>query len=139
MKVKTAFSAFLNWIKSSEMFARPSKQLPGKWELFEYFVDKDDDLLNVKESQLKEMREGWTIEFAEEEKFIHEGKLSVDLISGIENGVWSISRNFVTIIHPTNFRNNVEFQFAIERNRLKLLKKDAFGKIQFFGFFKKLE
>lgn len=120
------------------MFARPSKLLPGKWQLFEYYVDEGEDLLNFKEEKLKEKQEGWMIEFAADEKFTHQGKLSVDLISGIENGVWSISRNYVTIIHPTNFRNNVEFQFAIEKNQLKLLKKDAFGKIEFFGFFKRL-
>ena len=139
MKVKTAFSNLSGWLMSTEMFARPSKQLPGKWQLFEYYRDEGEDLLNVKEEELKSKKENWTIEFADSDKFLQQGNLSVKLISRIENGVWSISRNFVTIINPSDFRKNVEFQFAIQKKQLKLLKKDGFGKIEFFGFFKKLE
>ncbi|MBN2636396.1 MAG: hypothetical protein JXR61_09000 [Prolixibacteraceae bacterium] len=139
MKVKAALSKFSGWLMTTEMFARPSKQLPGKWELFEYYVDVEEDLLNCKEEDLKIKKENWTIEFADREKFIQQGNLSVGLISGIENGIWSISRNFVTIINPTDFRKNVEFQFAIQKKNLRLLKKDDFGKIEFFGFFRKLE
>jgi hypothetical protein len=139
MKVKTAFSKFSGWLMSTEMFARPSKQLPGKWQLFEYYVDKGEDLLNFKEDDLKNKKENWTIEFADREKFLQQGNLTVTLISEIENGVWSISRNFVTVMNPSDFRKNVEFQFAIQKNQLKLLKKDGFGKIEFFGFFRKLE
>ena len=124
---------------STEMFARPSKQLPGKWQLFEYYVDRGDDLLNFKEEELKKSKENWSIEFSDNEKFIQNGNVSVELIAGIENGIWSISRNYVTIIHPNDFRKNVEFQFAIAKKQLKLLKKDPFGKIEFFGFFRKLE
>jgi hypothetical protein len=139
MNIKTAFSRFSGWLMSTEMFSRPSKQLPGQWILFEYYLDKGEDLLNVKEEELKRKNENWTIEFAERDKFLQQGNLSINLISGIENGVWSISRNFVTIINPSDFRKNVEFQFAIQKNQLKLLKKDGFGKIEFFGFFRKLE
>lgn len=139
MKVKTAFTRIFDWLMSTEMFARPSKQLPGKWELFEYYVDVEEDLLNFKEEELLRKKEKWMIEFADREKFLQQGNLSVGLISAIENGVWSISRNFVTIINPTDFRKNVEFQFAIQKKQLKLLKKDDFGKIEFFGFFRKLE
>ena len=139
MNIKSAFSTFSGWLKSTEIFARPSKQLPGKWQLFEYYVDRGDDLLNFKEDELKKNKESWAIEFSENGQFIQAGNVSVDLIARIGNGIWSISRNFVTVIHPTNFRNNVEFQFAIAKKQLKLLKKDAFGKIEFFGFFKRLE
>ncbi len=139
MRVKTAFSKFSGWLMSTEMFARPSKQLPGKWQLFEYYLDQGEDLLNFKEEDLKKKKENWTIEFADSEKFLQQGNVSVNLISGIENGDWSISKNFVTIMNPSDFRKNVEFQFAIQKNQLKLLKKDGFGKIEFFGFFRKLE
>ena len=138
MKIETTFSTFFDWLESTEMFVRPSKLLPGKWQLFEYYVDRGTDLLNFKEEELKKQKENWTIEFSENEKFIQKGNLSVELISRIENGVWSISRNFVTIINPSDFRKNVEFQFAIAKGQLKLLKKDAFGKIEFFGFFTRL-
>ena len=139
MKVESTFSKFSGWLMSTEMFARPSKQLPGKWQLFEYYVDRGEDLLNFKEEELKKIKENWSIEFSENEQFIQNGNVSVELIAGIENGIWSISRNYVTIIHPNDFRKNVEFQFAIVKKQLKLLKKDAFGKIEFFGFFRKLE
>ncbi len=118
------------------MFARPSKQLPGKWQLFEYYIDLEDDLKHITESQLKDANENWTIEFSNEESYVQQSQLPVSLISNIENGTWSISKNYITLIHPNNFRNNVEFQFAIEKGILKLLKKDAFGKIEFFGFFR---
>jgi len=138
MKLKTAFSTSFGWLMATEMFARPSKQLPGKWQLFEYYVDKGDELLNFTEEDLKKKRENWTIEFSDREKFLQEGNLSVNLIRGIENGIWSISRNFVTIINSSDFRKNVEFQFAIEKKQLKLLRKDSFGKIEFFGFFRRV-
>lgn len=136
MEKKNIFSTFLQWLKSTEMFARPSKQLPGKWQLFEYYVDAEDDLQHFTESQLKKAKENWIIEFLEEEIYKQQSQLPIPIISNIENGNWSISKNFITFIHPNNFRNNVEFQFAIEKGILKLLKKDAFGKIEFFGFFK---
>jgi hypothetical protein len=136
MEKKSVFSAFLNWLNTTEMFARPAKQLSGKWQLFEYYVEKESDLNNVTEAQLKADKEYWNIEFTTEEMFLTQSNLSVSLISSIENGNWSISKNFVTLIDSENFRNNVEFQFAIEKKNLKLLKKDGFGKIEFFGFFR---
>ena len=139
MSVKTAFSKFSGWLMSTEMFARPSKQLSGKWQLFEYYLDQGEDLLNFKEEDLKKKKENWTIEFVDSGKFLQQGNLTVSLISGIENGDWSISKNFVTVLNPSDFRKNVEFQFAIQKNQLKLLRKDSFGKIEFFGFFRKLE
>lgn len=137
MKKITAFTNFLNWIKTTEMFARPSKQLPGKWNLFEYYIEKEGDLIHIKEEQLKAENLQWQIDFLEDEKFKHNSNLNVSLLSNIEDGTWSVSKNFITLIHPQDFRNNVEFQFAIEKGDLKLLKKDELGKIEFFGFFRK--
>lgn len=137
MKVHSLLSKISVWLQSTEMFARPSRQLPGKWQLFEYYVENESDLKNVNEAQLKADKQYLNVEFAEDEKFLHQSNLSVSIISAIENANWSISKNFVTLIHPDNFRNNVEFQFAFEKGNLKLLKKDDFGKILFFGFFKR--
>ena len=53
MEKKTGISAIMNWLGTTEMFARPSKQLPGKWQLFEYYVDTDEKLLNFNEELLK--------------------------------------------------------------------------------------
>jgi hypothetical protein len=137
MKKITAFTNFLNWIKTTEMFARPSKQLPGKWNLFEYYIEKEGDLIHIKEEQLKAENLKWQIDFLEDEKYKHNSNLNVAYLSNIEDGTWSTSKNFITLIHPENFRNNIEFQFAIEKGNLKLLRKDELGKIEFFGFFRK--
>jgi hypothetical protein len=50
---------------------------------------------------------------------------------------WRLQRNFLKMIHPDNQNYYEEFQFAVERGLLKLLKKDINGRILFFGFFKK--
>ena len=139
MAEKTVFSNFMNWLGTTEMFARPSKQLPGKWQLFEYYIDSDHELLNFKEESLKNTKMSMTIEFNENGKFVRDSNLPIIIIQNIEAGEWNISRNYVRLIHPTNFRNNVEFQFAFERGNLKLLKKDALGMIEFFGSFKPIQ
>ena len=137
---KTSIIAKINsFLKSTEIFARPSKQLPGKWQLFEYYIDEVKELKHVDSEMLTSDKQNWNIEFTENWKYIHSCVLPVLLIAEIENGSWSTSKNFITLNHPLNFRKNVEFQFAIEKGNLKLLKKDVFGKIEFFGFFKKLD
>lgn len=138
MEKKSVFTEFFSWLKSSEMFARPVKRLPGKWQLFEYYRDLEDGLHHAHEEQLKKSGENWTIEFFEDEKLAHQKNMTIPIIAKIENGDWNISKNYITFLHPSEFRNHIEFQFAVEKNILKLLKKDNFGKIEFFGFFKKM-
>lgn len=139
MEKKTILHTFLNWLKTTEMFARPAKQLPGEWQLFEYYIEREKELEHITEESLKLKEQQWDIKFTEDQEYFHRSNLSVSLIASIENGSWSISKNFITLIDPQNFRNNIEFQFAIEKGNLRLLKKDAFGKIEFFGFFRKME
>lgn len=139
MEKKTGFSTFINWLGTSEMFARPSKRLPGKWLLFEYYIDTEDKLQNYKEARLKENKMSLNLEFREDGKFFLESNLPVAVIQNMEAVEWSVTKNFITLIDPYNFRNNVEFQFAFEKNTLKLLKKDKLGKIEFFGFFKSID
>lgn len=117
------------------MFARPSKQIPGKWELVEYYIEKGNELLNIKEEQLKVNSEFWHIEFTPDFNFSHDNNLPVWQIAKVKSGNWSFSKNFITLTSSENARNNIEFQFAIEKETLKLLKKDALGRIEFFGFF----
>ncbi len=119
------------------MFAKPSKQIPGKWELVEYYIEKGNELHNIKEPQLKVNHEFWQIEFTDEREFVHENYLPVWQISKVNNGNWSISKNFITLVSAENKVNNIEFQFAVEKDILKLLRKDALGRIEFFGFFKR--
>ena len=137
MKNKFLNSIF-NWLKSTEMFARPSKQIPGKWQLVEYYVEVQDELRNIKEAQLNAENEQWNIDFVEDKKYFHQCNLPVSLLSGIKNGNWKISKNYITLNSSENSGNNVEFQFAIEKEQLKLLKKDEKGRIDFFGFFVRL-
>ena len=132
------YHAILQWLKSTEMFARPSKQLPGKWELFEYYIESSEELRNIKETQLKANNEFWQIEFTTEREFIHENNLPVWQISKVKSGNWSISKNFITLTSSENKMNYIEFQFAIEKETLKFLKKDALGRIEFFGFFNRV-
>ncbi len=129
------FHSIITWLKSTEMFARPSKQIPGKWELVEYYIEKGNELHNIKGKQLKENNEFWQIEFTADCKFKHENYLPVWQITKVKNGNWSVSKNFITLVSSENQANNIEFQFAIEKDTLKLLRKDALGRIEFFGFF----
>jgi hypothetical protein len=138
MENKISFTSIINWLKSTEMFARPSKQIPGKWQLVEYYIETVDELRNIKEPQLKAENELWNIEFTIENKYYHQCNLPVWQISKIRNGDWSISKNFINFSSTDNSRNNIEFQFAIEKGTLKLLKKDALGRIEFFGFFNRI-
>ncbi|HCE56208.1 MAG TPA: hypothetical protein DER09_00060 [Prolixibacteraceae bacterium] len=127
------YSKFLHWLQSTEMFARPSKQLPGKWQLFEYFFETNGELKNLKEQQLAEFNFKWNIEFAADNQFIHANSLNLELIQNIGNGRWKLHKNFLEL--ASNDSKTVRFQFAIEKEQLKLLKKDESGKIEFFGFF----
>lgn len=131
------FNSILTWLKSTEMFARPSKQIPGKWELVEYYIEKGNELHNIKETQLKANKEFWQIEFTTDCEFWHENNLPVWQISKVKSGIWSISKNFITLTSSENKGNNIKFQFAVEKETMKLLKKDALGRIEFFGFFNK--
>ncbi len=137
MEKKTVFSTLMNWLRSTEMFARPSKLLPGKWQLFEYYMDSEDELLNFKAEVLKANSQSLQIEIEETNQFLFRVNLPVPIFQNIEKGEWSISKNFVSFIDSTDFRNTIELQFAFEKGNLKLLKKDGFGKIEFFGFFRK--
>jgi hypothetical protein len=52
-------------------------------------------------------------------------------------GNWKRSKNYLTLSDSRNPGHTLEFQFAFEKENLKLLKKDSGGKIEIFGFFRK--
>ncbi len=139
MRLRAIFSSVIHWLKTTEMFMRPSKQLPGKWRLFEYYTEKSGELVNIKEAQLKQQEIFWEIEFDENGTFSQQTNSPYGFIENAEANQWSLSKNYITFMHPANFRKNEEFQFAIVNNNLKLLKKDTLGKIIFFGFFRRLD
>ncbi len=120
------------------MFARPSKQIPGKWQLVEYYLETGEVLQNISEAQLKAEKRNWDIDFNDKNSFSHQCNLPVSLISGIKNGSWQISRNFITLYSLEDLKMHVEFQFAIDKGQLRLLKKDEKGSIEFFGFFNRI-
>lgn len=136
MKKDNYFSKFFYWLKNSEMFARPSKQLPGKWELFEYYTEPENKLIHKEKEQLKKEQLFLTVEFSGNGDFSYNTNLPVNFITDDGNFTWSVAKNYITLIHPDDFRKNQEFQFACEKGILKLLKKDSFGKIILFGFFR---
>lgn len=136
MKKKFIFTSVLSWLKSTEMFIRPSKQVPGKWQLMEYYTETENELRNITENQLKADGEFWNIEFTPEKNYSKNSNLPLPLISGLKNGNWNVSKNYITL---NSSGESVEFQFAIEKEILRILKKDNLGKIIFFGFFKRNE
>ena len=139
MKLQVIFNSLFQWLKSTEMFARPSRQIPGRWQLFEYYTEKSGELVNVTESQLKQQDIFWEIEFDKDGGFSQETNLPIAFMENAEVNRWSLSKNYVIFLHPFDFRKNDTFQFAVNKEILKLLKKDFAGKIELFGFFKKLE
>lgn len=138
MATKSFFSKITNWLQSTELFECPRKKIPGKWQLYEYFVDEEAELVHLQEAELKAQKMSFEIEFSEKEGFIPTSNMPIPIIQNLKNGEWSVAKNFVTLIDLENFRNNIDFQFAFEKENMKLLKKDSFGKIEFFGFFRRL-
>lgn len=137
MKAETVFSTILSGLKTFEMFARPSKQLPGEWMLFEYYTEPGEELIHKQENELKDEQLFLKIAFSGKRNFSYKTNLPVNFVADEGDFTWSISKNYITLIHPNDFRKNQEFQFAIEKGVLKILKKDSFGKIILFGFFRK--
>ncbi|WP_303920308.1 hypothetical protein [Draconibacterium sediminis] len=135
MKLKSIFPKFIEWLISPAVFGSKKMLIPGQWHLFEFYVDKGEELLHFDEDTLKKNKIIYVLSFLENHEFIVAGKAPVKLLEGSTEGKWSVARNFITLINPKEFRNNIEFQFAFEKGNLKLLKKDAMGKIEFFGFF----
>jgi len=99
-------------------------------------MENEKELLHLEENQLKSENIFFNLEFLENEKFNWNSNLEVPVIRELPSGTWSRTKNYITIIHPNDFRNNVLFQFAIDKGTLKLLCKSKLGRIEFFGFFR---
>jgi hypothetical protein len=139
MATKSFFQKCKNWLQNTEMFERPRKKLAGRWQLFEYYIDAGEELLHFEERELTLSKDVMTLEIHDEGKYANVSTLSIEAIQRLQGGEWSTSKNYITFLDPENFRNHVEFQYAFEKGNLKLLRKDTFGKIEFFGFFKPLD
>jgi len=136
MKTNSAILKFTSWLNSPEVFGSITKKIPGDWQLFEYYYDLNEDLIHWKEEDIKRNSESLRIVLTTDERFSVSEKLPLSVFKNLPGGKWSVHRNFITLIDQVNFRNNLEFQFAFEKENLKLLKKDKMGKIEFFGFFR---
>ncbi|MCD6354805.1 MAG: hypothetical protein J7L95_04570 [Prolixibacteraceae bacterium] len=139
METDNLFHRLSGWIESTGLFVRPAKKISGEWELYEYYIEPGKELQNIKEEKLTQQHLFLKINFGEGQIFSHHSNLTVPVIQKTENGHWSISKNYVTLIHPFDFRKNVKFQFAIQKDYLRLLKKDELGRIEFFGFFRRVK
>lgn len=139
MENKISFKKIGNWLKAGEMFARPSKMLPGKWQLFEYYYDSEADLVNIKETELQLSKNTMLIEFNADNFLTINENLKIEIFRNFKKGKWLRKRNFVTFISSEEHEENLTFQFDAGSEQLKLLKKDVRGRIDFFGFFKRIE
>jgi hypothetical protein len=138
MENKISFKKIRNWLKAGELFARPSKMLPGKWQLFEYYYDSGADLVNIKEPELQLIKKTMLIEFNADNILIINENLKLEIFRNFKNANWLRKRNFVTFINNSKCEENLTFQFDAGSEQLKLLKKDEKGRIDFFGFFKRI-
>jgi len=137
MKITTSFHHLISWLKTTELFFNPDNFLPGKWVLYEYYSEPGKELIHIQEKQLLEEKQSWTIEFMTNKKFICMTNLPVHFISGMKSGNWQRSKNYLSMSDSLNPAQSIEFQFAVEKENLKLLKKDTRGKIEVFGFFRR--
>lgn len=138
MIIKSFFSKLKTCLQNTEMFERPIKKLPGRWELYEYFVEVEDELLHFNKADLLQRKDTFVLDISEDGKYQSEATIGIKVVKKLKCGEWDVAKNFITFLVSDNFRDNPEFQFAFEKGNLKLLKKDSFGKIEFFGFLKKI-
>lgn len=137
MKTRTLIEKLLEWIRSTELFFNPLKIIPGRWCLYEYYTETQDELFHVQEEHLKEKNLLWEIEFYENQSFTCKSNLAVPLMEGSRSGTWRKAGNFLSFTYSGESPQKIDFQFAIDKGILKLLKKSSLGKIEIFGFLRK--
>ena len=139
MENKISFKKIQSWLKTGELFARPSKMLPGKWQLFEYYYESGADLINIKEAELQLSKNTMLIEFYMDNVLTINENLKIEIFRNFNKGNWFRKRNFVTFTNNEKQEKYLTFQFDASSEQLKLLKKDVRGRIDFFGFFRRTE
>lgn len=133
-----SFISLLNrWFNLSDIFYDPDKKLIGSWQLFEFYTEPEDNLLHFTQRRLKEENLFMEIEFTENGHFHFHSNMPLPGLIHTPDLEWSRSRNFITVRNSGNPENGIEFQFAFQKNHLRLLNKDVAGRIIFFGFFTK--
>ena len=137
MKRTSVFAALIQWITSAGLSFRPSRQIPGKWKLYEYYTEKDNELINLKEEQIVKCRQYWELYFETNGQLEQKTNLPVVFLSKAKRVKWHTSRNYIKLMDADERDQKVDFQYAVAGENLKLLKKDEKGRIEFFGFFRK--
>ncbi len=139
MTITSTFSKLRLWLASPEVFGSITQKIPGHWHLYEYYRDWNDELLHVQEKELLSRAESMELTFSADEKFSLVACLPVPILPHEAKGCWRVHRNFIRLTGADDFRTGLEFQFAFEKDTLKLLKKDESGHIEFFGFFRQAD
>jgi len=131
--------AIFQWLQSTELFSRPSRQIRGRWALFEFYVEPGEVLIHRDEKQLRDEKLFWEIEIAAGGSFRQRTNIPGGFLPAVTACQWRCSKNFLLLSDPGNPENKREYQFAIDRGILKLLKKRVSGKIEVFAFFRPME
>jgi hypothetical protein len=139
MKKSSALTSFLSWLKSTEMFSRPSRQVPGRWQLYEFYYEPEGQLIHVEKEKLQVEKFGWEINMNRNGFLSQQSNVPVKILNGIPDCRWALSGNYIRLMHPANEKEHEEVQFAVVKDNLRLLKKESDGTIRFFGFFSRVE
>lgn len=139
MTVKSSFLKLCAWLTSPGVFGSPVQKIPGKWHLYEYYRDWNEELQHVREQALQSRAESMILTFSADEKFCLAACLPIPFLAYENEGTWRVRRNFIHLQDSRDSGERIEFQFAFEKDTLKLLKKDESGRIEFFGFFRQAD
>jgi hypothetical protein len=137
MKIETFFSNLAGWLSTTEMFARASRQIPGKWHLYEYYSEPADELIHINENQLKKENQYWEIDFTQNDRLVQKTNIRLPFQNNTDELIWGKSGLHIIFTDPSDSSEKIKFRFAVSKEGLKLLKKDSTGRIEFFGFFKR--
>jgi len=114
------------------------EKIKGKWHLFEYYTEPGNELIHFAEQDLRSNERYMEIHFMPEGECAVKCNFELPVLTQKnENIEWQKRRNYISFFNPEIKKKEELFQFAVDKNTLKLLKKNKTGKIQFFGFFKK--
>jgi hypothetical protein len=135
MTKKSLISKIEGIIKSTSIFEGPTKKIVGTWRLFEYFTENKEELVHKKEAELKTENVFCVLVF-EEGQFQLKSSIDIECLEKLQAGTWQIKKNFLYFEDEKSLGTVRCFQFAFDKDTLKLLKKNERGEIEFFGFFK---
>lgn len=118
----------------------PEKKLSGEWYLFEYYTERGDELVHVEEKEIQKEKIFMTLDFGDSGELKWTSNINLSVLElETENLTWERKRNFLFISEEHQSEEKIHFQYAVEKDILKLLSKTETGKINFFGFFKRPE